>query len=87
MLALMNYLTDFQLLPLERAAETIRELTKQTVSEGTLVNDSKKLYVALEEAEKVIKQQLTDFAVVYFDETGMRSEKKCKSFMLLRPKN
>lgn len=38
MQALMNYLTQYQLLPLERAAEAIKGITGQSVSEGTLVN-------------------------------------------------
>lgn len=76
MLTWMNYLTNYQLLPLERAAETINEFTNQTVSEGTLVNANKKLYAALEEAEKVIKEQIIASDVVHFDETGMRSENK-----------
>lgn len=76
MLTWMNYLTNYQLLPLERTAETIKEFTNQTVSEGTLVNASKKLYLALEETEKVIKQQIIASDVVHFDETGMRSENK-----------
>lgn len=76
MQGLMNYLTQYQLIPLERAAEAVKDITDQTVSEGTLVNAATRLYNTLKEPEGEIKQQVTDAAVVNFDETGMRSEGK-----------
>ena len=78
MQALMNYLTQYQLIPLERAAEAIRDITDQEVSEGTLVNVSNALYENLESPVKDIKEQIIDSDVVHFDETGMRSEGKTK---------
>lgn len=74
MQVLMNYLTQYQLIPLERAAEAIQDITGQTVSEGTLVNAANKLYNILEEPVEEIKQQVTDADVTSFDETGIRSE-------------
>jgi transposase len=70
--ALMNYLTTYQLLPLERAAETIEDITGQKLSEGTIVNSSLRLYNNLEEAEKAIKARIKESEVVNFDETGIR---------------
>jgi len=78
MQALMNYLTQYQLLPLERAAEAIKNITGQSISEGTLVNTAKKLYKNLESTVDAIKQKVTNSSVVHFDETGMRSESKTK---------
>lgn len=76
MQVLMNYLTQYQLIPLERAAEAIQDITGQTVSEGTMVNASNKLCDRLEEPADEIKYQVTDADVTSFDETGMRSEGK-----------
>jgi transposase len=76
MQALMNYLTQYQLIPLERAAEAVKDIPDQAVSEGTLVNAAARLYSRLEEPEGEIKQQVIDADVVNFDETGMRSEGK-----------
>ncbi len=76
MQALMAYLTNYQLLPLERAAEILSDIIGQKVSEGTLVNVNNRLYKKLEEVEDSIKQQLIDSSVVHFDETGMRSDGK-----------
>lgn len=78
MKALMNYLTQYQLLPLKRAAEAIKSITGQSISEGTLVNVAQKLYENLESPVNAIKQKIIDSSVVHFDETGMRSEGKTK---------
>ena len=78
MQTIMNYLTQHQLLPLERAAEAVRDITGQTISEGTLVNVAHSLYEKLEAPVKEIKQKITDSNVAHFDETGMRSEGKTK---------
>ena len=78
MQTLMNYLTQYQLIPLKRAAEAIRDITDQEVSEGTLVNVSNALYEELKNPVKDIKEQIIDSDVVHFDETGMRSEGKTK---------
>jgi transposase len=78
MQALMNYFTQYQLIPLERAAEAVRHITGQAISEGTLVNSATKLYKQLEASVEEIKQQVTASEVVHFDETGMRSKGKTK---------
>lgn len=78
MQALMNYLTQYQLIPLERAAEAVQDITGQAVSEGTLVNVATALYERLETPVEEIKQKVTDSDVAHFDETGMRSEGKTK---------
>jgi transposase len=74
--ALMSYLTNYQLIPLERAAEILSDIIGQNVSEGTIVNVNNRLYKKLEEVETSIKQQLIGSSVVHFDETGMRSDGK-----------
>ena len=76
MQALMSYLTNYQLIPLERTVEIISDIIGQNVSEGTLVNVNNRLYKKLEEVETSIKEQLVSSSVVNFDETGMRSDGK-----------
>ena len=78
MKALMAYLTDYQFIPLKRTVETIEEIIGQTVSQGTLVTTSEKLYKILEIPVETIKQQIKESKVVHFDETGIRSEGKTK---------
>lgn len=78
MKGLMTYLTDYQLIPLKRAVETIEEIIGQTVSQGTLVTASEKLNTILEKPVEIIKQQIKESKVVHFDETGIRSEGKTK---------
>lgn len=74
----MNYLTQYQLIPLERATEMVKNFIGQAVSEGTLVNAVHALYKKLEVPAEEIKQQITNSDVTHFDETGMRSEGKTK---------
>lgn len=76
--AWMNYLTYYQFLPLERSAETIKDLTGHNVSEGTFVNSSQRLYEKLEETENITKEQIRSSDVVHFDETGIKSEDESK---------
>jgi transposase len=78
MKGIMTYLTDYQFIPLKRAVETIEEIIGQTVSQGTLVTASEKLYEILEKPVEAIKQQIKKSKVVHFDETGIRSEGKTK---------
>jgi transposase len=78
MKAQMIYLTDYQLIPLKRAVEMIEAMSGQSVSQGTLVTTSEKLYQTLENPVEAIKQQIIESKVVHFDETGMRSEGKTK---------
>lgn len=76
--ALMAYLINYQLLPLERATEIISDIIGQNVSEGTLVNVNRRLHKKLEEVETSIKEQLKASRVVHFDETGMRCSGKTR---------
>jgi transposase len=78
MQTLMSYLSLHQLIPLGRTVEAIRDITGQSVSEGTLVNVSKALCEKLKGAVEDIKNQIIAADVVHFDETGMRSEGKTK---------
>ena len=72
MQSLMSYLSLHQLIPLGRTVEAIRDITGQSVSEGTLVNISRALCDKLKGAVANIKNQIIYADVVHFDETGMR---------------
>ncbi len=69
--ALMTYLTNYQLIPLD-----ISDIIGQNISEGTLVNVNNRIYKNLEGVENSIKEQLIESPVAHFDETGMRSNGK-----------
>jgi transposase len=75
---LMSYLSIYQLLPLGRTIEAIRDITGHSISEGTLVNMSRALYGKLEGAVEDIKKQIINATVVHFDESGMRCEGQTK---------
>ncbi len=74
--ALMGYLVTYQFIPLNRTVELIRDITDQTISEGTLVNVSQLLYRQLEQPLNKIKAMLINSDVVHFDETGVRDRGK-----------
>jgi transposase len=78
MKALMVYLSNYQLIPLERTREIIENLTGQNVSQGTIVNVTERVYENLETFEDTIKEQLKKEEIIHTDETGMRSEGKTK---------
>ncbi len=66
------YLRDYQLLPLERTCEVLRDFFGCEMGEGTLENATNKCSQVLEEPAEEIKQHLIDSPVVNFDETGCR---------------
>lgn len=74
--ALMVYLSNYQLISLDRTTELIGALTGQKISQGTIVNVTKKLYSKLEEFEYTLKEQLKKADVLHTDESGMRSQGK-----------
>jgi transposase len=74
--ALMVYLSNYQLVPLARTTEIIRNLTGKNISQGTIVNANKRLYDRLEKFEESLKEQLKKAEVLHTDESGLRSEGK-----------
>jgi hypothetical protein len=53
MKTLIAYLKDYQLLPVKRTAEAIKDITGQKISEGTIVNVSEELSASLEELKQL----------------------------------
>ncbi len=74
--SLISYLTNYQLLPLERAVEAIEDIVGQIISEGTIVNTNQKLFNILEKPVNAIKEGIKESSVVNFDETGIRNQGK-----------
>lgn len=74
--ALMVYLSNYQLVPLARTTEIIKNLTGQNISQGTIVNVCERLYDKLAEFEDVLKQQLKNADLIHTDESGMSSQGK-----------
>ena len=66
------YLRDYQLLPLERACEVLRDFFSCEMGEGTIENATNKCSQVLEKPVEEIKQHLIDSPVVNFDETSCR---------------
>lgn len=74
--ALMVYLSNYQLVPLARTTEIIKNLTGKNISQGTIVNANKRLYDSLEKFEESIKEQLKNAEVLHTDESGLRLKGK-----------
>jgi transposase len=70
--AAMTYLSQYQLLPLERLQELLHDLFQMDISQGTLNNVLKRGYRKLAVFEQQFKERISDSEVVHFDETGMR---------------
>jgi transposase len=70
--AMLCYLTNYQLLPLKRTTELVKDLFGLKVSEGTVVSAERECYENLEDAEGEIKEDIIESDVAGFDESGMR---------------
>ena len=72
LVGLAVYLQTYQLLPLERTQEMLRDLFGSGMSEGTLENMRVRCVEKLVPITERIKAAIAGSAVVNFDETGMR---------------
>jgi transposase len=70
------YLSNYQLLPLERQAELFADLFGHRLSQATLVNANQEAYIILEPVAEEIKQQLIAAPVIHCDETGLYVDSK-----------
>jgi transposase len=70
--AILTYLNAYQLLPLKRTTELMRDLFGLNVSQGTIVNSSNEAYEALAETEERSKEEIIQSDTAHFDESGMR---------------
>ena len=72
----ISYLNAYQMLPYERIAETIEDLTSHKMSVGSIYNFLNTHYDKLEEFETTLKQSLLKEDVVNSDETGVNIKAK-----------
>lgn len=68
------YLTQYQLVPLQRTQEFFWDVFAHGLSEGTLVNATGECFEQLAEVEAAIKERIRQSPVAHFDETGLRVE-------------
>ena len=74
--ALAVYLQTYQHLPFERTQEYFRDVHQLNLSEGTLVTVQASCAERLVPVEQAIRSGVTEAAVVNFDETGLRVDRK-----------
>ena len=72
----VSYLNAYQMLPYERIAETIQDLTSHKMSTGTIYNFLNTHYDNLEKFEDELKCSLLKEAVLHSDETGVNIKAK-----------
>lgn len=70
--AIVTYLTTYQLLPLKRTSELIKDLFGISISQGTVVASSQEAYEKLADPEDHIKEEVINSDEAGFDESGMR---------------
>lgn len=91
--SLVSYCSTYQMLPYERIAELVFDLSSHKISMGAIYNFLSSHHGALEYYEQEIKQRLLKEEVVHSDETGINikdklhwmhvaSSKKLTAFML-----
>jgi len=70
--AIVTYLNVYQLLPMKRTTELIKDLFGIDISQATVISSGEEAYKNLEPTEKRIKEDVIGSEVAGFDETGMR---------------
>lgn len=79
--AQMSYFHEYQLLPLGRVNEMIRDLYNQDISEGTILSACQEVSENVAPVQQAVKEHLTyQTEVAGFDESGARVEGKLHWF-------
>ena len=79
--AQMSYFHEYQLLPLRRVNEMIRDLYNQDIAEGTILSACQELSERVAPVQQAVKEYLTyQSEVAGFDESGARVEGKLHWF-------
>jgi len=68
--SVLSYLSHYQLIPFNRLKQLTQDIFKTTISQGTLVNMTKRFYELLEPTEVSIKENLLASNYLHLDETG-----------------
>jgi transposase len=66
------YFNTYHFIPLERTAETFRDLYHHLLSEAAIMQATTDMAQQVAPAVAAVKQLVTDAAVVHFDESGLR---------------
>jgi len=74
--ALISYLNVYQMIPYERIAEILKDLTGHKIGIGSIYNFLLANYDKLEEFEEVLKKRLLKEEVLNSDETGVHVKNK-----------
>jgi len=74
--AFVAYLSVYQMLPIERIQQLLKDLTGYSPSEATILSYLDKLNDAVIPIEKTIREQLLNSEALHADETGARIEGK-----------
>ena len=74
--AIAVYLRNYELIPVERSAEIFEDIFSIPLSEGTIVNSTKKCSKSLVGFHEWVRQKLINSGIVCFDETGVNIEGK-----------
>jgi len=72
--SVLVYLTNYQLLPWERATKMLSDLYGASLSQGVLQNALQQCKQALDPITQTIKDSLVRAKLAHFDETGLRVE-------------
>ena len=71
-----SYFNQYQLIPLERTCEIMKDLYGQAISDGVIEKTNKIMAEKVRPSVEEGKEQLIKAYVVYFDESGLRVAKK-----------
>lgn len=69
--AMIIYFRNYELIPVERVAELFKDIFGISLSEGTVVNTTKRCAIALSGFEHWVRNKIMGSPVVNFDETGV----------------
>ena len=72
--AVATYLTNYQLLPLKRTTELMKDLFGVNISQAVVFARNVRAFEELEETESLIEEEILASPVACADETGMRVE-------------
>ncbi len=72
--SVINYFTQYQLVPLSRTKEIFRDLFSHSVSEATIIKANMELEQNIAPSLVAIKQYLCKSDVLHVDESGVRTE-------------
>lgn len=74
--SLISYLSNYQLIPLDRVKEFMTDLFNHPLSKATVIEMNRKTHQALQPFERTAKDKIINSSVVHADESGFYCENK-----------